>query len=77
MLPELADREIKRVRNWPAQAITYKLGAFKFRQLRDREQARLGSKFDIRQFHHDVLKFGPLPLDVLEQVLTQTQVQAH
>ncbi|TXI94919.1 MAG: DUF885 domain-containing protein [Burkholderiaceae bacterium] len=77
MLPELADREIKRVRNWPAQAITYKLGAVKFRQLRDREQARLGAQFDIRQFHHDVLKFGPLPLDVLEQVLAQTQVQAH
>jgi uncharacterized protein (DUF885 family) len=69
MLPALADREIKRVRNWPAQAITYKLGAVKFRQLREAEQKRLGDRFDIRQFHHSMLKYGPLPISLLEQVL--------
>jgi len=69
MLPHLAEREIKRVRNWPAQAITYKLGAVKFRQLRAAEQQRLGSRFDLRQFHHSLLKFGPLPLTMLGQVL--------
>jgi uncharacterized protein (DUF885 family) len=70
MLPALADREIKRVRNWPAQAITYKLGAVKFRQLREAEQKRLGDRFDIREFHHSMLKYGPLPLSVLDQVLS-------
>ena len=45
MLPELSTEKSKRVRNWPAQAITYKLGAFKFRQLRDREQSQIGIEF--------------------------------
>mgnify|MGYP000154902118 CR=1 FL=1 len=72
MLPDLADREIKRVRSWPAQAITYKLGAVKFRQLRDQEKQRLGSQFSIQAFHHAVLKNGPLPIDVLDLVLLQT-----
>ncbi|MBY0573770.1 MAG: DUF885 domain-containing protein [Undibacterium sp.] len=71
MLPALADREIKRVRNWPAQAITYKLGAVKFRQLREAEQQRLGKNFDLRQFHHSMLKFGPLPIAILDQVLVR------
>lgn len=66
MLPDLADREIKRVRNWPAQAITYKLGAVKFRQLRDQERQRLGKKFSLQVFHHAVLKNGPLPIEVLQ-----------
>lgn len=68
MLPSLAEREINRVCNWPAQAITYKLGAVKFRQLRDQQKQSLGPQFDIRQFHHDVLKYGPLPLEVLDQI---------
>lgn len=70
MLPALADREIKRVRNWPAQAITYKLGAVKFRQLREAEQKRLGDRFDIRQFHHQMLRYGPLPMSVLDQIIS-------
>ncbi len=73
MLPSLADREISRVRNWPAQAITYKLGAVKFRELREQQKKRLGPQFDIRQFHHDVLKYGPLPIDVLDQIMAATQ----
>lgn len=68
MLPALADREIKRVRNWPAQAITYKLGAVKFRELREAQQQKLNSQFDIRQFHHQALKYGPLPIAILDQV---------
>jgi uncharacterized protein (DUF885 family) len=72
MLPDLADREIKRVRNWPAQAITYKLGAVKFRQLRDQEKTRLGPQFSLQQFHHDVLKYGPLPLSVLDQLFSES-----
>jgi uncharacterized protein (DUF885 family) len=65
MLPTLAEREIKRVRNWPVQAITYKQGAVMLRQLRQAAMARQGAGFDIRAFHDDILKNGPLPLTVL------------
>jgi uncharacterized protein (DUF885 family) len=51
---------------WPAQALAYKLGQLKFRELRDRAQKQLGSKFDIRAFHDEMLSGGVLPLDLLE-----------
>ena len=51
---------------WPAQALSYKLGQLKFRELRDRAQKELGSKFDIRAFHDKMLDGGTLPLDLLE-----------
>jgi uncharacterized protein (DUF885 family) len=65
MLPQLAEREITRVRNWPVQAITYKYGSAVIRQLRAAEQARLGSAFDIRTFHDTLLRNGSLPMAVL------------
>jgi len=51
---------------WPAQALSYKLGQLKFRELRDRAQKELGPKFDIRTFHDEMLNGGTLPLDMLE-----------
>jgi len=51
---------------WPAQALSYKLGQLKFRQLRDHAQKELGSKFDLRSFHDEMLDGGTLPLDLLE-----------
>jgi uncharacterized protein (DUF885 family) len=51
---------------WPAQALSYKLGQLKFRELRDRAQRELGPKFDIRTFHDEMLDGGTLPLDLLE-----------
>ena len=51
---------------WPAQALSYKLGQLKIRELRDRAQKELGSKFDIRTFHDEILNGGTLPLDLLE-----------
>jgi uncharacterized protein (DUF885 family) len=51
---------------WPAQALSYKLGQLKFRELRDRAQRELGKKFDIRTFHDEMLDGGTLPLDMLE-----------
>ena len=51
---------------WPAQALSYKLGQLKFRELRDRAQQELGAKFDIRLFHDEMLNGGVLPLDLLE-----------
>ncbi len=51
---------------WPAQALSYKLGQLKFRELRDRAQKALGPKFDIRKFHDEMLDGGTLPLDLLD-----------
>jgi uncharacterized protein (DUF885 family) len=51
---------------WPAQALSYKLGQLKFRELRDRAQRELGTKFDIRTFHDEMLDGGTLPLDLLD-----------
>ena len=51
---------------WPAQALSYKLGQLKFRELRDRAQKELVTKFDIRTFHDEMLDGGTLPLDMLD-----------
>jgi uncharacterized protein (DUF885 family) len=51
---------------WPAQALSYKLGQLKFRELRERAQRELGPKFDLRKFHDEMIDGGTLPLDLLE-----------
>jgi uncharacterized protein (DUF885 family) len=56
---------------WPAQALSYKLGQLKIRELRDRAQKELGPKFDIRKFHDEILDGGTLPLDMLDERTTK------
>jgi uncharacterized protein (DUF885 family) len=51
---------------WPAQALAYKLGQLKFRELRERAQKELGPRFDVRSFHDEMLDGGALPLDLLD-----------
>jgi uncharacterized protein (DUF885 family) len=51
---------------WPAQALSYKLGQLKIRELRERARKELGPRFDIRKFHDEMLDGGTLPLDLLE-----------
>jgi len=51
---------------WPAQALSYKLGQLKFRELRERARKELGTKFDLRTFHDEMLNGGTLPLDLLD-----------
>jgi uncharacterized protein (DUF885 family) len=51
---------------WPAQALAYKLGQLKFRELRERAQKELGKQFDIKSFHDEMLSGGVLPLDLLD-----------
>ena len=58
--------ETDRYISWPAQALSYKLGQLKFRELRERAQKELGSKFDLRKFHDEMLDGGTLPLDMLD-----------
>lgn len=52
---------------WPAQALGYKMGQLKIIELREHAKQELGSKFDIRKFHDEVVDSGALPLDVLER----------
>ena len=58
--------EAERFMAIPGQALAYKIGQLKIRELRTRAERELGAKFDIRAFHDEVLKDGALPLDVLE-----------
>ena len=63
--PEESLAEVDRYISWPAQALSYKMGQLRIRQLREQAEKQLGPKFDIREFHDAVLREGTLPLDLL------------
>ena len=62
-----ATAEVERYIAIPSQATAYKVGALTIQRLRDKAKVELGDKFDIREFHAQVLNTGALPLQILEQ----------
>ena len=60
-------KAIERYIVMPGQATAYKIGMIKILELREKSREKLGTKFDIREFHDVVLKSGPVPLQILEE----------
>ena len=63
--------EIERYMAIPAQALSYKIGALKIKEIRERLSKQLGTKFKIADFHDELLKDGNMPLEVLEKKMDQ------
>ena len=64
-----ATAEIERYMAWPGQALSYKIGELKIKELRDKYKMQLGDKFSIREFHDAILEGGVMPLDTFESYM--------
>ena len=71
LTPEFAEAEVDRYIVTPGQATAYKIGELKIKALRARARVELGDKFDLRRFHNALIDNGALPLDVLDEQITE------
>ena len=62
---------MERYMAWPGQALSYKIGQLKLRELRAKYEKQLGKKFDLRAFHDRLLAGGAMPLAVLERTMDE------
>ncbi len=67
----LAQTETDRYIAWPGQALAYKMGQLKIRELREKARQQLGPRFDIRTFHDEIIDGGAMPLDLLDARVTR------
>jgi len=65
------ENEVDRYIAWPGQALAYKIGQLKILELRLKSEKMLGDKYDIKDFHHEILKRGSVPLDILEDYINE------
>jgi uncharacterized protein (DUF885 family) len=68
---EAAVAEIERYMVYPGQALSYKTGALKIRELRNKYSRLLGDKFNLAAFHTEYLKDGCMPLEILESSMDE------
>jgi uncharacterized protein (DUF885 family) len=67
LAPSDVESEVERYIAWPGQALGYKIGDLRIQALRRKAEAELGAKFDLRDFHREVLSDGAVPMALLEQ----------
>jgi uncharacterized protein (DUF885 family) len=70
--PDQSLAEVDRYISWPGQALSYKMGQLRIMALRKEAQQKLGTRFDIREFHDRILRNGVLPLELLQQQVEET-----
>ena len=69
------ENEVDRYIAWPGQALAYKIGQLKILELRMKAEQELGEKYDIKDFHHEILKRGSVPLDILDEYINDWIVE--
>jgi uncharacterized protein (DUF885 family) len=69
------ENEVDRYIAWPGQALAYKIGELKIRELRAQAERRAGRSFDLRAFHDRLLSFGSVPLWLLERVVNDEDMR--
>jgi uncharacterized protein (DUF885 family) len=76
LAPSDVESEVERYIAWPGQALGYKVGDLRIQALRRKAEAALGPKFDVRDFHREVLSDGAVPMEILERKIDRW-IEAH